>query len=55
MPFHHRLIEKDCMACHEDHEGSRLYHNAMRFSHDFLEPSARVDCKECHQNSSWAE
>ncbi|RTL88462.1 MAG: transposase, partial [Hyphomicrobiales bacterium] len=35
-PFHHRLIEKDCMACHEDHEGSRLYHNAMRlFSRSF--------------------
>jgi len=49
-PFHHRLIEKNCIACHSDHEGMAPYRRARpAFSHDLLEPAAWRQCASCHR------
>ena len=47
-PFHHALTNKECIACHSDHEGTKAYRNAFAFSHEALEPSVREVCGACH-------
>ena len=48
-PFHRRLREADCVACHSDHRGVRSFRAISRFSHELLEPALRNDCQDCHQ------
>lgn len=47
--FHHKLIEKSCVACHSDHEGTAPYRAKPVFSHGLLEPAARRQCASCHR------
>ncbi len=47
--FHQQLIERDCMACHSDHQGPRLTQHSRRpFSHELLKPATRERCADCH-------
>lgn len=47
--FHQKLIEQDCMACHGDHQGSKLAQRSRKaFSHDLLKASMREACGTCH-------
>ncbi|MDH5633297.1 MAG: class III cytochrome C family protein [Gammaproteobacteria bacterium] len=48
VPFHQRLMESDCVACHSDHQGVKVYRLIHRFSHDLLKESGREQCKACH-------
>lgn len=48
-PFHQALSEKDCLACHSDHEGMKAYRAPARFSHDLIEPGAKEQCASCHK------
>ncbi|MBN8489558.1 MAG: class III cytochrome C family protein [Burkholderiales bacterium] len=47
--FHQQLVEDQCMACHTDHQGSRLSQLSSRsFSHELLQPATREQCAHCH-------
>lgn len=47
--FHQDLVERDCMACHREHQGSRLTQGSRTtFSHALLRPPARTACASCH-------
>ena len=47
--FHQELIEKDCVACHSDHQAPRLAQRSRkRFSHDLLRVAVREQCAGCH-------
>jgi hypothetical protein len=49
--FHRDLIEKDCAACHTDHEGPKLTltHGSRKpFSHALLLVATRERCESCH-------
>ena len=38
-PFHHALTNRECVACHSEHEGMKAYRSAIAFSHKALQPS----------------
>ena len=47
--FHQELIEKNCMACHSDHQAPRLTQRSRKpFSHELLRPAVREQCDSCH-------
>jgi hypothetical protein len=47
--FHRELVEKDCAACHTDHQGPKLTHNSRKpFSHELLLAATRERCESCH-------
>ena len=47
--FHQELIERDCMACHSDHEGPKLTQRSRKpFSHGLLRPAVQDRCDNCH-------
>jgi len=47
--FHQELIEKDCVACHSDHQAPRLTQRSRKpFSHDLLRVAVREQCASCH-------
>jgi hypothetical protein len=48
-PFHHALIQKNCSACHVDHEGMKVYGAMIGFSHNLLQPNVGERCGSCHQ------
>jgi hypothetical protein len=47
--FHQHLLEEDCVACHSDHRGVKIYRAIKYFSHDLLTPAMQKDCASCHQ------
>ncbi len=47
--FHVAIRERECVACHTDHEGAAGGRSGRRFSHDMLEPAARDSCGACHR------
>ena len=47
--FHRQLTEKNCVACHSDHEGTRIYRAEASFSHDLIAPQTRERCEACHE------
>ncbi|TXH03079.1 MAG: class III cytochrome C family protein [Nevskiaceae bacterium] len=48
VPFHQYLLDKDCLACHGEHEGVRKLASSHRFSHELLQPEVRQRCESCH-------
>ncbi len=47
--FHQNLRGQDCVACHGEHQGSRIGQAArMSFSHALLQPAALATCTTCH-------
>jgi hypothetical protein len=49
VPFHQKLIEHDCIACHSDHAGLQAYRMQRQFSHALLDAATREQCESCHQ------
>lgn len=49
VPFHQKLVGRDCVACHSDHAGVAQYRVAGRFSHQSLDEATRNQCATCHQ------
>ncbi len=47
--FHHDLNEQDCVACHSDHQGMKVYRSIRHFSHELLNQSVQNNCATCHQ------
>ncbi|MBF0185017.1 MAG: cytochrome c3 family protein [Magnetococcales bacterium] len=52
LPFHQKLRDHDCVACHSDHQGVAKYRSRQRFSHNLLETADRARCESCHANPS---
>lgn len=48
-PFHQKLIDQDCMACHSDHAGAKRYRIQGHFKHALLQKEAREQCHSCHK------
>ncbi|MCK5092520.1 MAG: class III cytochrome C family protein [Gammaproteobacteria bacterium] len=48
--FHQKLIEQDCVACHSDHQGLKVYRKIHHFSHQLVMESVRKECSSCHKN-----
>ncbi|MBS0578104.1 MAG: class III cytochrome C family protein [Proteobacteria bacterium] len=47
--FHQELTERDCMACHSEHQGVQLTERVrIRFSHTLLRSAIRERCESCH-------
>ena len=46
--FHQQLAERDCMACHIEHQARNAALAKRPFSHALLEPSVRGMCLTCH-------
>lgn len=49
VPFHQELLEQDCVACHSDHRGVKIYRVIKQFSHQLLVESSRKKCNSCHR------
>lgn len=49
-PFHQKLVSRDCVACHSDHAGVKLYRRQGRFNHALLGKDSREQCQECHKS-----
>jgi hypothetical protein len=47
--FHQHLKEPDCVACHADHQGMKVYRSIQHFSHDLLALPVQNNCDSCHQ------
>jgi len=48
-PFHQHLLARNCLACHSEHQGSRIGKNSrMTFSHAVLQPATQANCATCH-------
>ena len=50
VPFHQKLIDQDCMACHSDHAGVKRYRQQGRFNHALLVKETRELCQDCHKS-----
>lgn len=48
VPFHDKLLEQDCMACHTDHTGTTGRKTTGNFQHDMLPADTRSQCQSCH-------
>jgi hypothetical protein len=48
VPFHQKLLNQDCVACHSDHSGVATYRVTGRFSHQLLDDMTRGQCIACH-------
>jgi hypothetical protein len=49
VPFHQHLQAQNCLACHSDHQGSRIGQDArMHFTHGLLQPTMQTNCATCH-------
>lgn len=47
--FHAKLAQKDCLACHSDHQGVLKYRRLSgRFAHGLLDDVTRRQCSSCH-------
>lgn len=49
VPFHQKLLEQDCVACHSDHAGVKRYRQQGRFDHALLAAETRDQCEACHR------
>lgn len=49
VPFHQKLINQDCVACHSDHAGVKRYQLAGGFNHALLVKEMRDQCQSCHK------
>ena len=48
-PFHQQLVAQNCVACHSEHQGSRISQaTRMTFSHALLQPATQAHCATCH-------
>ncbi|MBK8630287.1 MAG: class III cytochrome C family protein [Sphingomonadales bacterium] len=48
-PFHGKLAQADCLACHSDHAGPLLVRSRTHeFDHSLLKPAAAQTCAACH-------
>ena len=48
VPFHQKLQNNECMACHTDHVGIAVYRQMNKFSHDLLAKEDFRVCETCH-------
>lgn len=48
VPFHQKLTNKNCQACHSDHEGVQRFHRTTKFDHGLLAKQDRDQCQSCH-------
>ncbi|MBR0568830.1 hypothetical protein J5J83_22115 [Azoarcus sp. L1K30] len=48
VPFHQKLRNQDCVACHSDHAGVKRFRQQGRFDHALLQTSVRNECQSCH-------
>lgn len=49
VPFHQKLLQQNCMACHSDHAGVKRFRVSGRFDHALLQPVLREECQSCHK------
>ncbi len=49
VPFHQKLLDQDCVACHSDHVGVAKYRISHKFSHGLVDTPIREECIGCHQ------
>ncbi len=49
IPFHQKLTNQDCMACHSDHAGAKRYRVQGHFKHALLQKETREQCQSCHK------
>ncbi len=47
-PFHQKLLQQDCLACHSDHAGVKRFRTSGQFNHALLQADARKQCQSCH-------
>jgi hypothetical protein len=50
VPFHQKLTEQNCLACHSDHAGTRRFLKHGRFDHALLQTTTRDECQTCHKS-----
>lgn len=48
-PFHQKLINQDCVACHSDHAGVKRFRQQGRFNHALLQKATLDQCQSCHK------
>lgn len=48
-PFHQKLINQDCVACHSDHAGVKRFRQQGRFNHALLQKATLDQCQTCHK------
>ncbi len=51
-PFHQKLLNQDCVACHSDHAGVKRFRLQGRFNHALLQADTRAQCQSCHKTPS---
>lgn len=49
-PFHQNLISTDCVACHSDHAGVKVYRKHGHFNHGLLKLETNEQCQNCHKS-----
>ena len=49
VPFHQKLLNDNCIACHSDHLGVAKYRSFQKFSHGLIDAPIREKCIGCHQ------
>lgn len=49
VPFHQKLTNQDCVACHSDHAGVKRFHSQGSFNHTLLQKTALDQCQTCHK------
>lgn len=49
-PFHQKLLNQDCVACHSDHAGVKRFRPQGHFKHELLEVNTRAECQSCHKS-----
>jgi hypothetical protein len=47
--FHQHLKQPNCVACHTDHQGMKVYRSFQQFSHQLLTLQVKDNCDTCHQ------
>lgn len=48
-PFHQKLINNDCVACHSDHAGVKRFRTTGHFDHALLDKLTGRECQSCHK------
>jgi len=48
-PFHQKLVDQDCVACHSDHAGVKRFQKHDRFNHALLQKEILDHCWSCHK------
>jgi hypothetical protein len=49
-PFHQKLANQDCLACHSDHAGVKRFRQQGRFNHSLLQKKTLDQCQSCHKS-----